>query len=185
MASVLAFGALGIFGAVPAWADSTVVQVMSVTNQASAAAEVERLTAQGVPAFQRGEQVTGIGLRYRVYLGPFDTAQEATGAAEALKGSGLIKEYIVRSESPSASNYSAAPPAATQAQPGQPALPAQPGPVAPVGQAPPSQEYWPPSPGTAPAQTGQAPAPAPSTEEYWPPLPGADPPAPANQNDWP
>ncbi|MDR1110227.1 MAG: OmpA family protein [Deltaproteobacteria bacterium] len=141
------------FGQPLARADSIVVQVMSVNNQAAAAAEVERLLAQGVPSFQRAEDVAEAGLRYRVYLGPFDSAGEANGAAEALKGSGLIGDYIVRPDNPAAV-------AVVLPQPVQAA------PAVPVASQPAGGDYWPPPPGQAPAVT------QPGGQDYWPPPPG-------------
>ncbi|MDR1308330.1 MAG: OmpA family protein [Deltaproteobacteria bacterium] len=176
-----------VFGQPLAQADSIVVQVMSVNNQAAAAAEVERLLAQGVPSFQRAEDVAEAGLRYRVYLGPFDSAGEANGAAEALKGSGLIGDYIVRPDKPAA--VAVVLPQPVQAAPAVPVVsqpaggdywPPPPGQALAVAQ-PGGQDYWPPPPGQAPAVA------QPGGQDYWPPPPGQAPAVaqPGGQDYWP
>lgn len=80
-------------------ADEVLVQVMSGLDEVAAQKEADRLFDLGVPAFSRGEQVPDIGVRYRVYLGPFETESDAAVAAETLKKQGTIKDFVVKSGS--------------------------------------------------------------------------------------
>ncbi|MDR1050231.1 MAG: OmpA family protein [Deltaproteobacteria bacterium] len=211
----LALGLAAVLMSGAALAQGTVVQVASLNNQAAAAAEVDRLMSQGVPSFQRAEDVPGAGLRYRVYLGPFDSREEAAGAAEALRGSGLVGEYIVRSDDGSASALAGTVPAAPVAQAPVAQVPAAqapagalppPPPPADAGGAYPAGETWPPLPGgqtserELPAQpqatwpVAQPPAQPqdpgrPGAGDYWPPPPGASrpdgPDSPGARDYWP
>lgn len=81
----------------PLAADEVLVQVMSGQDEAAAQKEADRLFDLGVPAFSRGEQVPNLGVRYRVYLGPFETESDAAVAAETLKKQGTIKDFVVKS----------------------------------------------------------------------------------------
>ncbi|MDR1545618.1 MAG: OmpA family protein [Deltaproteobacteria bacterium] len=178
-AATLAAAALLAWG--PTAAAQVVVQVMSVNNPASAQAEAERLLSFGVPSFQRTENVPDAGLRHRVYLGPFDTRQEAAAAAEALKANGQVTDYIIRED---AGNFSAPPP--PEALPPQTGwsnqAPAQA--AAPVQAQPPAQGDWPAqAPGEWPAYPAQPPAQAGAQAQGgWPPPAQAGAPA---QGDWP
>ncbi|MDR0548941.1 MAG: OmpA family protein [Deltaproteobacteria bacterium] len=94
--------------------DKYVVQIMSLSSAATARSEADRLMSLGVPSFQREEEAEGLGIRYRVYVGPFDSAAEAKAAAEALKSQKLVKNYFVRKESASpAGAATVSPPPAT------------------------------------------------------------------------
>ncbi|MDR0356688.1 MAG: OmpA family protein [Deltaproteobacteria bacterium] len=187
------FAALAIFSG-QALAQPFVVQVLSVNNQPSASAEVDRLMSQGVPSFYRAEDVPGAGLRHRVYLGPFDSEQEAGGAAQALKDSGLISEFIIRRDggapapetapviAASGGAVVAAQSVNTGEAEGWPALPGQgqtypqaqetwPMPEQTVSQPVSTSQpgdYWPPPPSNAPVSS----APQPGEGDYWPPPPG-------------
>jgi OOP family OmpA-OmpF porin len=181
--SLLAF--ILFFSNPQALAQQVVVQVMSVSNPDSAANEVSRLLNQGVPSFQRAEDVPGSGLRYRVYLGPFDSKDEAVGAAEALKSAGLVGDYLIRADS-EVPPAAAAPAIAAAAAP-QPAggdyWPPPSNNAAPAAPQPANGDYWPPPPNNAaPA------APQPNNGDYWPPPPNnAAPAAPQSSSGeyWP
>ncbi|MDR2339304.1 MAG: SPOR domain-containing protein [Deltaproteobacteria bacterium] len=85
-------------GAGQALAQGYVVQVSSVSTEAAAKSETQRLLNLGIPSFQRAEEIPGRGIANRVYLGPFNTKEEATAAAQALKSSGHVKDFIVKSD---------------------------------------------------------------------------------------
>lgn len=88
-----------MFPVTPLTAEEVLVQVMSGLDEAAAQKEADRLFDLGVPAFSRGEQVPDLGVRYRVYLGPFETESDAAVAAETLKKQGTIKDFVVKSGS--------------------------------------------------------------------------------------
>jgi len=90
---------LMVLSAPPALAE-VLVQVMSVQEEAAAEKEATRLFNLGVPAFSRAEEAGDIGLRNRVYVGPFETEADALAAAEVLKKNGTIKEFLVKNLKP-------------------------------------------------------------------------------------
>ncbi|MDL2226171.1 OmpA family protein [Deltaproteobacteria bacterium OttesenSCG-928-M10] len=115
---------LSLLTAVPVFSAGAevVVQVMSVQDEAAAAAEAARLFDSGVPAFSRAEDVPEKGVWNRVYVGPFETETDAKAAAEALKSQGVIKDFLLKKQASAADVQAAAQAAAAAA-------------AAPVGQA--------------------------------------------------
>ncbi|KXS56193.1 MAG: hypothetical protein AMR96_04025 [Candidatus Adiutrix intracellularis] len=83
------------FLALPVGAE-VVVQVMSVQDEAAARKEASRLFNLGVSAFSRTEELEDKGAWSRVYLGPFDTTDDAAATAETLKKNGTIKDFIIK-----------------------------------------------------------------------------------------
>ncbi|MDR1084517.1 MAG: OmpA family protein [Deltaproteobacteria bacterium] len=160
--------------------DKAVVQIMSLSSEEAARSEADKLMAQGVPSFQRSEDVPGVGVRHHVMVGPFDTRAEARAAAEALKSQKLVKDYIIRSEAAaSGSQSSPVLPAAPDVPPGPPATNVPSPPPASSGGDLAGVPVLPPSP---PAQ-GNIP---PSADDSWPPPPGSSQAPPANNQEyWP
>lgn len=79
----------------PAGAEA-VVQIMSVQDEAAARKEASRLFNLGISAFSRTEELEDKGVWSRVYLGPFDTTDNAAATAETLKKNGTIKDFIIK-----------------------------------------------------------------------------------------
>lgn len=103
-------------GAVPVFSAGAdvVVQVMSVQDEETAAAEAARLFDSGVPAFSRAEVVAEKGVWNRVYVGPFETETDAKAAAETLKSQGAIKDFLIKKQASASDVQAAAQAAETQ-----------------------------------------------------------------------
>ncbi len=71
------------------------IQIASPTSEAEANNLIEELNAKGIKAYLVKSEVQGKGVRYRVRVGKFASAQEAKTAANQLTASGAIGEFAV------------------------------------------------------------------------------------------
>ena len=74
----------------------TSIHVSSFKSQSQAQRELTRLQSFGVAAFTRHEPVQGKGMWFRVYIGRFDSRQQALGYAQELKQKGIISWSLVK-----------------------------------------------------------------------------------------
>lgn len=103
----------------------TTLQVSSFQIFEQARKEESRLKALGIDAFIRHEKTPGIGMRYRVYIGKFNSKRQALDYEKELKRKGIIHwSWIKRlpatpSQAPIASAPAAKPSSAAKAAPSQ------------------------------------------------------------------
>jgi cell division septation protein DedD len=57
-----------------------------------------RLRRAGLPAYVRRSNVKGVGLRYRVRVGPYGDFDEAKGAAGRLRLQQRLPAYVTRED---------------------------------------------------------------------------------------
>lgn len=74
----------------------TSIHVSSFKSQSQAQRELIRLQSFGVAAFTRHEPVQGKGMWFRVYIGRFDSRQQALAYAQELKQKGIISWSLVK-----------------------------------------------------------------------------------------
>ena len=72
------------------------IQVVSLKNVEKAEQELVRLKSHGIDAFMRHEPVKDKGMWYRIYVGRFETRDEATKVAQKIKEKGIISGFWVK-----------------------------------------------------------------------------------------
>ena len=72
------------------------IQVVSLKNVEKAEQELARLKSHGIDAFMRHEPVKDKGMWYRIYVGQFETRDEATKFAQKIKDQGIISGFWVK-----------------------------------------------------------------------------------------
>jgi photosystem II stability/assembly factor-like uncharacterized protein len=71
------------------------IQVESAISEAEARSSVAKLRGQGLEAYLVKTTIPGIGVRYRVRIGRYQSQAQAKSKAEQLLGAGVINEFIV------------------------------------------------------------------------------------------
>ena len=74
------------------------VQVASFKEEAQALGLVRQLKEAGLRAYLLRSEVEGVGLRFRVRVGPFMTQDEAQGAASRIRLQQKLAAYVTRGE---------------------------------------------------------------------------------------
>lgn len=103
----------------------TSIQVGSFQTQDQALKEASRLKALDIDAFIRHEKVRGKGLRYRVYIGKFNSKRQALDYERVLKRKGIIhwswikRLRVTPSQAPAISTPATKPSPAAKAAPTQ------------------------------------------------------------------
>ncbi|MGD8561163.1 MAG: SPOR domain-containing protein [Desulfarculaceae bacterium] len=77
---------------------SYIVQVASFKEEGQALSLIRSLKAAGFPCYIMQAQVQGVGLRFRVRVGPFAKLEEATGAAGRIRLKHKLAAYVTRQE---------------------------------------------------------------------------------------
>jgi hypothetical protein len=72
------------------------IQVVSLKKIERAEQELARLKTHGLDAFMRHERVKDKGMWYRIYVGQFETREDATKFAQGIKGRGIISGFWVK-----------------------------------------------------------------------------------------
>jgi cell division septation protein DedD len=71
------------------------LQIGSHPNLEDARSQIVLVESAGVKAFVKAAEVKGIGLRYRVFLGGYESKAEAEAAGEKFKSQHLFESFIV------------------------------------------------------------------------------------------
>jgi hypothetical protein len=77
---------------------SYTVQVASFKDEAQALGLVRQLKGAGQDAYLLRSEVEGVGLRFRVRVGPFMTLEEAQGSASRIREQHKLAAYVTRGE---------------------------------------------------------------------------------------
>ncbi len=83
------------------------VQIVSASNEAEAQAIIAELKTKDIEAYLIKSEVPGKGMRYRVRVGKFSSAQSAKSTGEQLVANGTIKEFAVMAYEPPTSSVAA------------------------------------------------------------------------------
>jgi photosystem II stability/assembly factor-like uncharacterized protein len=83
------------------------IQVESALSEAEARSSVGKLRAQGLEAYFTKTTIAGMGIRYRVRIGRYQSQAQAKAKADQLLSAGAIKEFIVTGYDPPPSDPAA------------------------------------------------------------------------------